>query len=73
MGPPPGRPLVQVLPLTAAERDGLARAFRCPSCGGRGLAFGERLAEHACPGGAPRAAAWRGYDGRLVELSWWRG
>ena len=72
LGPPPGRPLAQVAPLTAAERDGLAGAFRCPSCGGRTLVFGERLAEHACPGGAPRAAAWRGYDGRLVELSWWR-
>jgi Competence protein CoiA-like family len=72
MGPPPGRPLALVPPLGAAERAGLARAFRCPSCGGRGLAFGERLAAHACPGGAPRAAAWRGYDGRLVELSWWR-
>jgi predicted RNA-binding Zn-ribbon protein involved in translation (DUF1610 family) len=73
MGPPPGRPLAQVPPLSAAERERLARAFRCPSCGGRRLAFGERLAKHACPGGALRAAAWRGYDGRLVELSWWRG
>lgn len=73
MGPPPGRPLALAPPFTAVERDGLSRAFRCPSCGGRGLAFGERLAAHACPGGAPRAAAWRGYDGRLVELSWWRG
>jgi len=73
MGPPPGRPLAQVPPLTAAEREDLERAFRCPSCGGRTLTFGERLAEHACPGGAPRAAAWRGYDGTLVELSWWRG
>lgn len=72
MGPQPGRPLARVPPLTEAERDALARAFRCPSCGGRTLAFGERLARHACPGGAPRAAAWRGYDGRLVELSWWR-
>jgi hypothetical protein len=73
MGPPPGRPVERVPPFTAAEREGLARAFRCPSCGGRTLHFGDRLAEHACPAGAPRAAAWRGYDGRLVELSWWRG
>ena len=51
----------------------IGRSFRCPECGGRTLLVGEQLARHACPGGAPRPVAWRGYDGRIVLLSWWRG
>jgi len=68
------------LPLTPAEWRGLEARFRCPDCGGRALARGERIARHACPGdpgsageALPRPVAWRGYDGSLVELRWWRG
>ncbi len=50
----------------------IGRSFRCRECGGRTLLVGEQLARHACPGGAPRPVAWRGYDGRIVLLSWWR-
>jgi competence protein CoiA-like protein len=71
MGPPPGRPLAATEPLGAAERTDLARAFRCPECGGRALAGGDRLVRHGCPGAALRPVAWRGYDGTLVRLGWW--
>jgi hypothetical protein len=72
LGPPPG-PLVAVPePLGPVDRAGLSQEFRCPECGGTGLRFGDRLARHACPGGALRAVAWRGYDGALVRMSWWR-
>jgi hypothetical protein len=72
MGPRPGRALADVRPLGASERAALAARFRCPDCGGGDLVIGERLARHACPGAAPRPVAWRGYDGELVELLWWR-
>ncbi|HEU4382402.1 MAG TPA: competence protein CoiA family protein [Anaeromyxobacteraceae bacterium] len=72
MGPRPGPPRPDPPPLSPAERRRLARAFRCPACGGSSLLGGERLLRHACPGQAPRAVAWRGYDGALVELRWWR-
>jgi ribosomal protein S27E len=58
--------------LEPADREGLAARFRCPDCGRGDLAFGERLARHACPGREARPVAWRGYDGALVELGWWR-
>jgi hypothetical protein len=58
--------------LDAADRTSLAARFRCPECGGVALAFGDRIARHACPAKAARPVAWRGYDGRLIELSWWR-
>jgi len=58
--------------LTAEDRTRLEAAFACPECGGRTLVAGERLAKHTCPGKLPRPVAWRGYDGSLVELSWWR-
>ncbi len=73
MGPRPGPPRPDPPSLSPAERERLARAFRCPACGGSALLAGERLVRHACPGEAPRAVAWRGYDGALVELGWWRG
>jgi hypothetical protein len=65
-------------PLDPAERAGIARAFRCPECGGTGLLAGERLLEHACGGGAGpgagrRPVAWRAYDGSLLTLGWWAG
>ncbi len=72
MGSRPGPVLASPPPLSPAERRHLEASFRCPSCGGRALAVTERLAKHACPGAAPRAVAWRGYDGALVELAWWR-
>lgn len=59
-------------PLDEEQRAELIARFRCPECGGRQIQFGERIARHACPGAAPRPIGWRGYDGALVELSWWR-
>jgi len=59
-------------PIAAGERKALGRRFRCPECGSRELAFGDRIARHACPGGEARPVAWRGYAGALVELGWWR-
>jgi Competence protein CoiA-like family len=72
MGPPPGEAATDPAPLAAAERQALATRFRCPECGGRALAIGERLARHGCPGAPLRPVAWRGYDGAVVELAWWR-
>jgi hypothetical protein len=72
MGPRPGPALAEPPALDAAQRRALADAFRCPECGGSALAIGERLARHACAGGAPRPVAWRGYDGAVVRLAWWR-
>jgi len=71
IGPAPGPP-GEAPPLSPEERLALERSFRCPECGGRALEIGLRLARHACGGTAPRAVAWRGYDGRLVSLAWWR-
>ncbi len=73
MGPRPGPPCQDPPPLGPGERRRLERSFRCPACGGDALLLGERLARHACPGQPARAVAWRGYDGALVELGWWRG
>ncbi|WP_242395207.1 competence protein CoiA family protein [Anaeromyxobacter oryzisoli] len=65
-GPPADRP------LDPDERAALEARFRCPDCGGAGIVFGERLARHACPGQRARPIAWRGYEGAVIELSWWR-
>jgi hypothetical protein len=71
--PPRGAPAPRgEEPLSAAERADLARRFRCPDCGSRSLAFGDRLARHLCPRAGVRPVAWRGYGGGLVALSWWR-
>jgi hypothetical protein len=70
LGPAPGAALELPPPLLPAEAAALG--FACPSCGGRDLAVGARLATHACPGAAARPVAWRGYDGALVTLRWWR-
>lgn len=72
MGPRPGPPAGGSPRLSEVDRERLARAFRCPDCGGAGLAFGQAIVRHACPGQAPRPVAWRGYDHCLVELGWWR-
>lgn len=49
-----------------------AGRFQCPECGGREVALGERIARHACPGGAPRPIGWAGYDGSVILLGWWQ-
>ncbi|WP_242371238.1 competence protein CoiA family protein [Anaeromyxobacter sp. SG26] len=59
-------------PLSDADRADLAERFRCPECGGGELGFGARIARHACPDRTARPVAWRGYDGTVVALSWWR-
>lgn len=59
-------------PLDPDERAALIGRFRCPECGERSLRVGERLVRHPCAGKPARPVAWRGYDGRLVELTWWR-
>ncbi|HEX9051291.1 MAG TPA: hypothetical protein VF841_12235, partial [Anaeromyxobacter sp.] len=59
-------------PLSSRDRAILEEAFRCPECGASALEFGARLARHACPGSPARPVAWRGYDGSLVALGWWR-
>ncbi len=73
LGPAPGQLAPDPPPLGEADRRRLASEFRCPECGGRGLDAGRRIARHACRGRAPRPVAWRGYDGALVVLGWWRG
>jgi hypothetical protein len=72
LGPPPGPAAVAAPELSATERRKLTRSFRCAHCGGSELQVGARLVRHACPGREPRAVAWRGYDGTLVTLDWWR-
>ena len=72
LGPPPGQPLPKESRLTSQDRETLKVGFRCPTCGLATLLFGDRVVRHACPGSAPRAVAWRGYDGALVQMGWWR-
>ena len=74
-GPRPGLPVSgsgDPGPITALERRRLSAEFLCPECGSSELAIGERLARHPCPGRSLRAVAWRGYDGQLVILRWWK-
>ncbi len=59
-------------PLSVRDRAVLADAFGCPECGSSALEFGSRLARHSCRGASARPVAWRGYDGSLVALGWWR-
>ena len=68
----PARPGGPADPLSARDRAALSRAFRCPDCGTRELEFGERLVRHPCPSAPDRPVAWRGYDGTVVRLGWWR-
>lgn len=70
LGPKPGPPLLEVPPLSGA--DVAALEFRCPECGGTGVAASPRLVTHRCADGGPRPIAWRGYDGAVVTLGWWR-
>ncbi len=57
---------------TEADLVAIARRFRCPDCAGRRLQRGEAILRHACEGQPARPIAWRGYDGRVVALGWWR-
>jgi len=62
-----------VAPLASGEDlAAIAARFRCPDCGGDALARGDALLRHPCPRGLERPVAWRGYDGVVVALSWWR-
>lgn len=70
LGPRPGPPLASAPPLSRADLAALR--FECPECAGTGIALSGRLAKHACPKGPPRPVAWRGYDGAVVALAWWR-
>ena len=58
--------------LSVREVDGLKGRFRCPECGGEALLVGARLVHHSCRSQGDRPVAWRGYDGRLAELGWWK-
>lgn len=66
-----GRRAVEA-PLSEAETSALRSRFHCPDCLLGTLEVGARLVQHACPGQASRPVAWRGYDGRLAELGWWK-
>ncbi len=69
---PTGRPGGADRLLSVREVAGLQGRFRCPECGGTSLLLGVRLLRHACPAAGDRPVAWRGYDGRLAELGWWK-
>ncbi len=56
----------------AGDLRAIAARFRCPECGGTSVEMGKSLVRHACPGKGARPIAWRGYDGLVAELSWWR-
>ena len=72
LGSPPGRPVPESTVISRAECQRAVGSFSCPDCGGEALDVSARLIRHACPGQAPRPVAWRGYDGALVVLGWWR-
>jgi hypothetical protein len=72
LGPRPGPLLAQPPTLSDEDRQGLRTQFSCRECGGQALELGDRVARHTCPGRPARAVAWRGYDGTLVLLNWWR-
>jgi predicted RNA-binding Zn-ribbon protein involved in translation (DUF1610 family) len=52
--------------------EAVARRFRCPECGARDVVRGEAILRHACPGATARPVAWRGLDGAVISLAWWR-
>ncbi len=72
MGTPPGPPLASPPPLSAPDGRSFARRFACARCGRANLELGSRIARHGCAGAPPRPVAWRGYDGALIELKWWK-
>jgi hypothetical protein len=61
-----------VAPTHGEDLAAIAGRFRCPDCDGDALARGQALLRHTCPRGPERPVAWRGYDGGVVALSWWR-
>ena len=58
--------------FSRSEAAALRARFRCPDCRSGSLQVGPRLAHHLCPGQGDRPVAWRGYDGRVAELKWWK-
>jgi len=72
LGPPPGPAVATSVPIPDPEYFSLRESFRCPDCKGLELLRSERIVRHQCPGKGPRTVAWRGYDGLLVRLGWWR-
>jgi hypothetical protein len=58
--------------LTEREREAIRGVFDCPDCHRRSLEEGLRLMRHPCPGHGLRPVAWRGYDGLVATLSWWK-
>jgi len=72
LGPRPGPAKAQHLPIPDPEYFSLRESFRCPDCKGLDLLRSERIVRHDCPGKGSRTVAWRGYDGLLVRLGWWR-
>lgn len=58
--------------LSDRELASLTDRFSCPDCGESTLLRGARLLQHPCPGHGARPVAWRGYDGRVAELGWWK-
>ncbi len=57
---------------SAEDLEAIARRFRCPECGTPDLVRGRGILRHACAGAGARPVAWRGLDGAVVSLSWWR-
>ncbi len=56
------------LRVTGEPLEAVARGFRCAACRGTDVAIGRTVASHACPGAPARPVAWRGFDGKVVEL-----
>jgi hypothetical protein len=59
-------------PFSPEEARALSARFRCPECRSAELVIGARIARHPCPLAGNRPVAWRGYDGVVVELGWWK-
>lgn len=58
--------------LSDGDVSGLTSRFCCPDCGERTLVRGVLLLRHPCRAQGARPVAWRGYDGRVAELGWWK-
>jgi len=58
--------------LSDREVAAITARFSCPDCGRDTLLRGARLLRHPCPGHGDRPVAWRGYDGRVTGLGWWK-
>ncbi len=67
-----GRPRRPDAELSEGEVQSLTSRFHCPECRGGALTAGARLLCHPCPGQGDRPVAWRGFDGRLAVLGWWK-